>query len=43
MTAMFEDLMNRLNEVDAFLAGQTSDYKVSVPADVAGVGLLAAR
>ena len=43
MTAMLEDLMNGLDEVDASLAGQTSDYKVSVPAEVAGVGLLAAR
>jgi putative transcriptional regulator len=31
---MFEDLMNGLDEVDAFLAGQTAGYKVSVPAEV---------
>lgn len=34
MSAMFEDLMNGLNEVDAFLSGQTAGYKVSVPAEV---------
>jgi len=34
MNAMFEDLMNGLDEVDAFLAGQTAGYKVSVPAEV---------
>ena len=34
MSAMFEDLMNGLDEVDAFLAGQTAGYKVSVPAEV---------
>ena len=31
---MFEDLMSGLNEVDAFLAGQTAGYRVSVPAEV---------
>ena len=31
---MFEDLMNGLDEVDAFLAGQKAGYKVSVPAEV---------
>jgi putative transcriptional regulator len=34
MSAMFDDLMNGLDEVDAFLAGHTAGYKVSVPADV---------
>ena len=34
MSAMFDDLMNGLDEVDAFLAGQTAGYKVSVPAEV---------
>lgn len=34
MSAMFEDLMNGLDEVDAFLAGQTAGYRVSVPAEV---------
>jgi len=34
MNAMFEDLMNGLDEVDAFLAGQTEGYKVTVPAEV---------
>jgi putative transcriptional regulator len=34
MSAMFEDMMTGLNEVDAFLAGQTTGYKVSVPAEV---------
>lgn len=34
MTAMFEDLMNGLNEVDAFLAGKKTGYKVNVPAEV---------
>lgn len=34
MTAMFEDMMTGLNEVDAFLAGQTAGYKVRVPAEV---------
>ncbi len=34
MSTMFDDLMNGLDEVDAFLAGQTAGYKVSVPAEV---------
>ena len=34
MTAIFHDLMNGLDEVDAFLAGQTAGYKVSVPTEV---------
>ncbi len=34
MTAMFEDMMTGLDEVDAFLAGQRAGYKVSVPAEV---------
>ena len=34
MTTMFEDLKNGLKEVDAFLAGETAGYKVSVPTDV---------
>ncbi len=34
MTTMFEDMMTGLDEVDAFLAGQTTGYKVSVPAEV---------
>ncbi len=34
MTTMFEDMMAGLGEVNAFLAGETVGYKVSVPADV---------
>jgi len=34
MSANFDDLMTGLEEVDAFLAGQTAGYKVSVPAEV---------
>jgi len=34
MTPIFNDLMNGLDEVDAFLAGKTAGYKVSVPTDV---------
>ena len=34
MTPIFDDLMNGLDEVEAFLAGQTSGYKVSVPTNV---------
>ncbi len=34
MTAMFDDLMNGLSEVDAFLGGKTAGYSVSVPAQV---------
>jgi putative transcriptional regulator len=31
MTAMFEDMMTGLNEVDDFLAGKSDGYRVSVP------------
>src|SRR5579862_1526326 len=34
MTTMFDDMMMGLDEVDAFLAGQTASYKVSVPTEV---------
>lgn len=34
MATMFEDLNAGLAEVDAFLAGQRSGYKVSVPAEI---------
>lgn len=34
MTAMFEDMMNGLNEVESFLAGEKAGYKVRVPAEV---------
>ena len=34
MTKMFDDLMNGLDEVDAFLAGKTAGYKVKLPAKV---------
>lgn len=34
MTTLFEDLMTGLNEVDAFLSGETAGYKVNVPAEV---------
>jgi putative transcriptional regulator len=34
MTPIFNDLMNGLDEVEAFLAGQTAGYRVSVPAKV---------
>lgn len=34
MTTVFQDLKNGLKEVDAFLSGETSGYKVSVPTDV---------
>lgn len=34
MTAIFNDLMNGLNEVDAFLDGKSSGYKVHLPAEV---------
>lgn len=34
MTTMFEDMMKGLDEVDAFLAGEKTGYKVSVPAEV---------
>jgi putative transcriptional regulator len=34
MTAMFKDLMKGLDEVEAFLAGETAGYKVTLPAKV---------
>lgn len=34
MTTMFRDMMKGLDEVDAFLAGQKTGYKVSVPEEV---------
>jgi len=34
MTAMFNDLMTGLDEVDAFLSGQRTGYKVTLPAEV---------
>jgi putative transcriptional regulator len=34
MTTMFEDLKTGLAEVDDFLAGQRTGYKVTVPADI---------
>jgi hypothetical protein len=34
MTPIFNDLMNGLDEVEAFLASQTAGYKVSVPTNV---------
>jgi putative transcriptional regulator len=34
MTAMFNDMMSELDEVDAFLAGKTAGYKVNLPAEV---------
>lgn len=34
MTAMFEDMMTGLDEVDAFLAGKATGYRVSLPAEV---------
>jgi len=34
MTTMFEDLKAGLGEVDAFLGGSRSGYKVSVPAEI---------
>lgn len=34
MSGMFEDLLTGLDEVEAFLAGETAGYKVSVPAEV---------
>ncbi len=34
MSRMFEDLMTGLGEVDAFLAGKTDGYKVTVPVNV---------
>jgi putative transcriptional regulator len=34
MTAIFDDLMNGLDEVNAFLDGKTAGYKVNVPAEI---------
>jgi putative transcriptional regulator len=34
MSALFKDLMNGLTEVDNFLSGETSGYKVTVPSDI---------
>ena len=34
MATMFEDMMNGLDEVDAFLAGATAGYKVNIPTEV---------
>jgi putative transcriptional regulator len=34
MSDFFNDLMKGLDEVDAFLAGQTESYKVILPAEV---------
>jgi putative transcriptional regulator len=34
MASMFEDLKAGLEEVDAFLAGERSGYKVTVPAEI---------
>ena len=34
MATIFQDLMNGLDEVDAFLAGETAGYKVNLPAEV---------
>jgi putative transcriptional regulator len=34
MATMFEDLMNGLDEVEAFLDGQTEGYRVSVPEEI---------
>jgi len=34
MKTIFEDLMTGLDEVDAFLAGETTGYKVNLPAEV---------
>jgi hypothetical protein len=31
MTAMFNDLMTGLDEVDAFLLGQRTNYKITLP------------
>lgn len=38
MTPTFKDLMNGLDEVEAFLAGQTGSYKVSVSTEKADTG-----
>jgi putative transcriptional regulator len=34
MATMFDNLMTGLNEVDAFLGGETAGYKVNLPAEV---------
>lgn len=34
MTSLFEDMMTGLDEVEAFLSGEKTGYKVSVPAEV---------
>jgi putative transcriptional regulator len=34
MATIFEDMMTGLNEVDGFLAGEGTGYKVSVPAEI---------
>jgi hypothetical protein len=34
MATMFEDPMTGLNEVDAFLGGETAGYKVNLSAEV---------
>jgi putative transcriptional regulator len=34
MATMFNDMMSGLDEVDAFLAGETAGYKVNLPAEV---------
>ena len=34
MTSLFEDLMSGLDEMEAFLAGETAGYKVNLPAEV---------
>jgi putative transcriptional regulator len=34
MATMFKDMMNGLDEVEAFLSGETYGYRVNVPAEV---------
>jgi putative transcriptional regulator len=34
MATMFKDMMNGLDEVEAFLSGETAGYRVNVPAEV---------
>jgi putative transcriptional regulator len=34
MATIFRDMMNGLDEVDAFLNGETAGYKVNLPAEV---------
>ena len=34
MSKVFDDMMTSLDEVEAFLAGETAGYKVSVPSEV---------